>query len=901
GEEDDEKVKNETCLVAQASSEACFESSYFSDENSSMDDLALDNKYDKLCKMSLKIITKNKRLKATRNSLEKEISILKKKVSTLEKNKEVDLECVKCYMLKIENKKLKEEALQLTKFEKSTICLNEMLNNQKPSGKKLGLWLNSFEASASETMEIKFLKAQKKVSPDGGPINMEGPLIVQAALKLNMGPPPGATPGSEKSVSFQKSILGLRQKHIIINNKIKESYNVTFDETPLPSKTSPLVDDNLDKGQAIKVAEKKALENNIDDETLKVDEIVNIKESKNHPLENVIRNLNQRTLRSQAQNQRRNNSYWKKKNTHTGSGSVTESDGIMNDDTPLVDASVAKEVISPYVVDKTVAKEKQSSLVDTTGLGSYPPLPTQGTTTAGNTLGKSSYANVIGKPSEMKVNFRTLFTRGRMAYPVVLTMLGTLEFMRNNLLILKKWHSDVNILKEDVGTVPVWVKLHGVPVTTFSEDGLSSIATKLGTPLMLDSYTSDMCMQSWGMSSYARTMIELRADVELKDNIVVAMSKITREGYYTLPVSKKPTANTSRNKKNNVEPTKEVSKSNPFEVLTSIENDVELGNNGGTSNLASQKDKSSGSLFWNVDSNSPKKVVSSYDYDSEDEVTLVDNEMDSFLAKNDGYGTQSLLEQWKESYENDDYEYNPYDDDLYEGQKIPNKLQAICDNLDITVRGRRKKQFSCIIVSFIGQCSFSDKWSLDDLKFSVPTSGPYQTNPPSPDDIKLYVQEERVTQRKTQKDYGTRRGRSSTSSLSAFGQPSSSHPNDDDDDDDDGNDEETSRVNAPPRPSNLISLQSHPSLDITVSLSPITTIDHLFESPSPPSPPPPPQQPIMSHPIYFNILDYHEENCLCCFYNRNLILFLRDEMHFMFFHLEYLLTSAIASPSPPYP
>nr|GEU77122.1 hypothetical protein [Tanacetum cinerariifolium] len=33
-----------------------------------------------------------------------------------------------------------------------------------------------------------------------------------------------------------------------------------------------------------------------------------------------------------------------------------------------------------------------------------------------------------------------------------------------------------------------------------------------------------------GRSSYARVMIELRADVELKDNIVVAMPKITREG-----------------------------------------------------------------------------------------------------------------------------------------------------------------------------------------------------------------------------------------------------------------------------------------------------------------------------------------------------------------------------------
>ncbi|GJY59074.1 retrovirus-related pol polyprotein from transposon TNT 1-94 [Tanacetum coccineum] len=216
GEEDDEKVKYEMCRISQASNEGCSESSYFSDENSSIDDLVLDNEYDKMCKMSLKIITKNKRLKATRNSLEKELVILKEKVSTLEKNKGVDLECVKCHMLKIENEKLKEEAIRLTKFEKSTHCLNEMLSNQKPSEEKLGLGFNSFEASSSGTKKIKFVKAQKKASSDGGPINMGGPHIVQAAPKI-MGLPV-ITSGSEKSVSFQKSILGPRPKYIIVNN-----------------------------------------------------------------------------------------------------------------------------------------------------------------------------------------------------------------------------------------------------------------------------------------------------------------------------------------------------------------------------------------------------------------------------------------------------------------------------------------------------------------------------------------------------------------------------------------------------------------------------------------------------------------------------------------------------------
>ncbi|GJR55347.1 retrovirus-related pol polyprotein from transposon TNT 1-94 [Tanacetum coccineum] len=86
--------------------------------------------------------------------------------------------------------------------------------------------------------------------------------------------------------------------------KIKESLNVTFDETPPPYKTSPLVDDDLDEEETIKVTEKKNLENDIEDETLEIDEVVNIKESRNRPLENVIGNLKQRTLRSKAQNQR---------------------------------------------------------------------------------------------------------------------------------------------------------------------------------------------------------------------------------------------------------------------------------------------------------------------------------------------------------------------------------------------------------------------------------------------------------------------------------------------------------------------------------------------------------------------------------------------------------------------
>ncbi|GJX38544.1 hypothetical protein Tco_0251847 [Tanacetum coccineum] len=131
------------------------------------------------------------------------------------------------------------------------------------------------------------------------------------------------------------------------------------------------------------------------------------------------------------------------------------------------------------------------------------------------------------------------FLGKRVAYPVFISKDGLdaiLEngpwFIRNNPLILKKWDPDVNLLKEDVGNFHVWVKLHGVLMTVFSEDGLSDIVTKLGTLLMLESYTSDMCMHSWGRSSYARTLIELQAYIALKDTIVVAIPELVGEGFY---------------------------------------------------------------------------------------------------------------------------------------------------------------------------------------------------------------------------------------------------------------------------------------------------------------------------------------------------------------------------------
>ncbi|GJZ58578.1 hypothetical protein Tco_0614072 [Tanacetum coccineum] len=221
-----------------------------------------------------------------------------------------------------------------------------------------------------------------------------------------------------------------------------------------------------------------------------------------------------------------------------------------------------------------------------------------------------------------------------------------------------------------------------------------------------------------------------------------------------------------------------------------------------------------------------------------------------------------------------------------------------------------------------------------------------------------YVLYDHVThqERKTRKDRGTRRGRHSTSFSSAFDQPSSSHLNDDDDGNGERTSRTNTPspilfVNSltnkvpqvfqnPPnidphlepfyirqtkiincqvqirderrgglrsirkglrnlwknmkKPLNPQPLQSRPSLDITLSLSPITPLDHIRDTPSPPSPSQP-QPPIMGNPLYYNYHDYHGSTCICCSHNRTLFLTLRDEMNIMFAHLGYLLTTVITS------
>ncbi|GJX42803.1 nucleotide-binding alpha-beta plait domain-containing protein [Tanacetum coccineum] len=64
--------------------------------------------------------------------------------------------------------------------------------------------------------------------------------------------------------------------------------------------------------------------------------------------------------------------------------------------------------------------------------------------------------------------------------------------IRNMPLILNKWTPSLSLKKDEVTKIPIWVKMHNVPIVAYS-DGLSLIATQIGKPIMLDAFTCLMC------------------------------------------------------------------------------------------------------------------------------------------------------------------------------------------------------------------------------------------------------------------------------------------------------------------------------------------------------------------------------------------------------------------------
>ncbi|KAL0293111.1 UNVERIFIED_CONTAM: hypothetical protein Sangu_3245700 [Sesamum angustifolium] len=91
-------------------------------------------------------------------------------------------------------------------------------------------------------------------------------------------------------------------------------------------------------------------------------------------------------------------------------------------------------------------------------------------------------------------------------------------------IVLQCWEQGMSLRRQQHSLVPVWIRLKHLPMEYWTEEGLSTVASGIGTPLYSDSITKD-CSRL----DYARVCVMLNYNSELPKHLVV-ISPVLRNG-----------------------------------------------------------------------------------------------------------------------------------------------------------------------------------------------------------------------------------------------------------------------------------------------------------------------------------------------------------------------------------
>ncbi|CAN4113882.1 unnamed protein product [Withania somnifera] len=79
--------------------------------------------------------------------------------------------------------------------------------------------------------------------------------------------------------------------------------------------------------------------------------------------------------------------------------------------------------------------------------------------------------------------------------------------------IVKAWNPEIDFSREELHTVPLWIKLPSLDFKYWSPKGLSRLGSLIGKPLMVDQNTE----RKTGL--FARLMVEVDMDADLPETI----------------------------------------------------------------------------------------------------------------------------------------------------------------------------------------------------------------------------------------------------------------------------------------------------------------------------------------------------------------------------------------------
>lgn len=88
--------------------------------------------------------------------------------------------------------------------------------------------------------------------------------------------------------------------------------------------------------------------------------------------------------------------------------------------------------------------------------------------------------------------------------------------MRGRPVIIKKWTSEFDFQRDILREVPVWIKLHNLPLCCWSIESLSRIASIVRVPLCADQCTSDQ-----QRVNYARVLVQVDMTQDLVDRVTI--------------------------------------------------------------------------------------------------------------------------------------------------------------------------------------------------------------------------------------------------------------------------------------------------------------------------------------------------------------------------------------------
>ncbi|PKU78722.1 Uncharacterized protein MA16_Dca000065 [Dendrobium catenatum] len=91
-------------------------------------------------------------------------------------------------------------------------------------------------------------------------------------------------------------------------------------------------------------------------------------------------------------------------------------------------------------------------------------------------------------------------------------------FFHGKPFIVQKWTKKFNHTRENFSSVPVWVRIHKLPLVCWNSEGISKIASKVGIPIAVDSLTAAKTRLT-----YARVCIQVSTSSTFPESVAVSI------------------------------------------------------------------------------------------------------------------------------------------------------------------------------------------------------------------------------------------------------------------------------------------------------------------------------------------------------------------------------------------